>query len=250
MLTAPLAEIFSSLAGEGPHVGRRHIFLRLAGCPYSCDYCDTYTYTDPEAPARIEREPGSGDFSTLPTPLETGEVLREIEDLEERAPGHAHLALTGGEPLLYPEFLQELLPAVRELGLAVYLETAGIHHEALPPLLPNLDVVAADVKLPFHCGKAYWEESGKFLELCIGADVELLVKIIFGKKSPWEEVEHALRLVNEVAPEVEVTLQPIHSPGGRPDLTGEEMLRACIRASAIHSGIRLIPQVHRLISIK
>ncbi len=247
MSTAPLAEIFSSLAGEGPHVGRRHIFLRLAGCDLGCDYCDTYT--DPETPARIEREPGSGDFFSLPNPLETGEVLREIKGLEERAPGHVHLALTGGEPLLYPEFLLELLPLVRKLGLAVYLETAGIHHEALPPLLPDLDVVAADVKLPFHCGRAYWEESGKFLEICQKADVELVVKIIFGKKTPWAEVERALRLANEVAPEVEVTLQPIHGPDGRPELSGEELLRACIRASALHSRIRLIPQVHRLLSL-
>ena len=133
--------------------------------------------------------------------------------------------------------------------MAIYLETAGVHHEALPPLLPHLDVVAADVKLPFHCGKTYWEESGRFLELCNGADVELLVKIIFGKKTPWEEVERALRLVNEVAPEVEVTLQPIHGPDGRPELSGLELLRACIRASAIHYRVRLIPQVHRLIGV-
>jgi len=243
---APVAEIFSSLAGEGPHVGRRQIFLRLAGCGVGCDYCDTPT--DPAAPAQIER--ATGEVVRPANPLTVGAVLAEIRGLEERAPGHAHLAVTGGEPLLYAKFLRELLPLVREMGLPVYLETAGVHPDALPPLLPFLDVVAADIKLPAHCGRAYWDESEKFLEICAGADVELLVKIVFGKKTPWDEVERALKLVNKVAPKVEVTLQPIHGANGRPELTGAEMLRAHVRASAVHPNLRVLPQVHRLLGIK
>ncbi len=246
MTGAPVAEIFSSLAGEGPHVGRRHIFLRLAGCGIGCDYCDTPT--DPQAPAEIERAPG--EVVRLPNPLAVEDTLREIRGLEERAPGHAHIAVTGGEPLLYAEFLRELLPLVREMGPPVYLETAGVHPDALPPLLPFLDVVAADIKLPAHCGRAYWDESEKFLKICAGADVELLVKIVFGKKTPWGEVERALRLVNGIVPEVEVTLQPIHGADGRPELTGAEMLRAHERASAVHPHLRVLPQMHRLIGIK
>lgn len=246
MTGAPVAEIFSSLAGEGPHVGRRQIFLRLAGCGVGCDYCDTPT--DSEAPAQIEREPG--EVVRLANPLTVGVVLAEIRGLEERAPGHAHLTVTGGEPLLYGKFLRELLPLVRELGPPIYLETAGVHPEALPPLLPLLDVVAADIKLPAHCGRPYWDESEKFLKICAGAGVELLVKIVFGKRTPWNEVERALRLVHDVVPEVEVTLQPIHGPDGRPELTGDQMLRAHVRASAIHPHLRVLPQVHRLLGIK
>jgi len=245
-MTAPVAEIFSSLAGEGPHVGRRQIFLRLAGCPVGCDYCDTPT--DPQAPAEIERRPG--EVVRLANPLTVEAVLTEIRGLEDRAPGHAHLALTGGEPLLYGKFLRELLPLVRETGLPIYLETAGVLPDALPPLLPFFDVVAADIKLPHHCGRAYWDESRRFLAICAGAGVELLVKVIFGLKTPWDEVERALRLVNGVAPEVEVTLQPIHGADGRPELAGEEMLRAHIRASALHRNLRVLPQVHRLVGIK
>jgi 7-carboxy-7-deazaguanine synthase len=243
--SAPVAEIFSSLAGEGPHVGRRHLFLRLAGCGVGCDYCDAPT--DPEGPARIERV---GELVRLANPLTVEDVLAEVWGLEEGAPGHAHLAVTGGEPLLYAEFLAELLPRVRGMGPGVYLETAGVHPEVLPPLLPLLDVVAADVKLPHHCGRAYWEESGKFLTLCAGAGVELLVKIVFGKGTPWGEVEEALRLVNGVAPEVEVTLQPIHRPDGRPELGGEELLRAHVEASKIHRNLRALPQMHKLLDLK
>ncbi len=36
-----LSEIFVSFQGEGLHVGRRHLFLRLSGCHLRCRYCDT-----------------------------------------------------------------------------------------------------------------------------------------------------------------------------------------------------------------
>ena len=45
-----VVEIFSGIQGEGIHVGRRQIFLRLAGCNLRCDYCD-----QPEA-RRIPRQ--------------------------------------------------------------------------------------------------------------------------------------------------------------------------------------------------
>ena len=34
-------EIFTSIEGEGILYGTKTLFVRLAGCPYSCFYCDT-----------------------------------------------------------------------------------------------------------------------------------------------------------------------------------------------------------------
>ena len=36
-----LSEIFSSIQGEGPYVGERHLFVRFSGCHRKCVFCDT-----------------------------------------------------------------------------------------------------------------------------------------------------------------------------------------------------------------
>ena len=36
-----LFEIFTSLEGEGVLFGTKTLFVRLAGCPFTCFYCDT-----------------------------------------------------------------------------------------------------------------------------------------------------------------------------------------------------------------
>jgi len=40
-LKTRLFEIFTSIEGEGILYGTKTLFVRFAGCPYSCFYCDT-----------------------------------------------------------------------------------------------------------------------------------------------------------------------------------------------------------------
>ncbi|HXQ24039.1 MAG TPA: hypothetical protein VN812_20325, partial [Candidatus Acidoferrales bacterium] len=65
-----LSEIFASFQGEGAHVGRRHLFVRLAGCNMRCRYCDTpdslertagYTIYDGGTPPALRSNPVSTD---------------------------------------------------------------------------------------------------------------------------------------------------------------------------------------------
>ena len=40
-LKTRIFEIFTSVEGEGILYGTKTLFVRLAGCPYACFYCDT-----------------------------------------------------------------------------------------------------------------------------------------------------------------------------------------------------------------
>src|SRR3990167_6666766 len=109
--TAAVSEIFSSLQGEGTHLGERHLFLRFEACNIHCEYCDELG------------KPGSDfDLNTV--------VEKLIEADREFGP-HAYISLTGGEPLLYVSFLKELMPRLKEHGFKLYLETNGILWKAL-----------------------------------------------------------------------------------------------------------------------
>jgi organic radical activating enzyme len=94
-------EIFYSIQGEGPFSGRPAVFIRLAGCNLSCDFCDT-THED----YRIRT---------------TATLLEEASKISNG--GVSLLVITGGEPLL-----QDITPLVRAFykdGWEIQIESNG-----------------------------------------------------------------------------------------------------------------------------
>jgi len=101
--TLRVFEIFRSLQGESSLAGRPCVFVRLAGCPLDCAWCDT-----PEA----KPENSGKELS-----------LDDIVATVERS-GMGLVEVTGGEPLIQkntPELCRLLLDA----GYDVMVETNG-----------------------------------------------------------------------------------------------------------------------------
>jgi 7-carboxy-7-deazaguanine synthase len=102
------AEIFYSLQGEGPHLGRPSVFLRLSRCNLYCSWCDTpYTWnwegTDFSHRTGTKFDPEEEQQSLLPA---------QICELIMAYPGRA-LVVSGGEPLLQQDALLPLLHELR-----------------------------------------------------------------------------------------------------------------------------------------
>ncbi len=103
-------EIFYSLQGEGFLAGVPGIFIRLAGCPLSCKYCDTV----------YARNYDDGDE------LAGEQIIERVRIYPSR-----HAIITGGEPLVNADLserqgLRELLTLLRNEGKHITIETAGI----------------------------------------------------------------------------------------------------------------------------
>ncbi len=86
-------EVFYSLQGEGVSQGSPSVFVRLAGCNLACKWCDTaYSWNQ-----------GRGGET---------EVSAVVELIEKAAPHPCRLVVTGGEPLLQQDELEQLLSAI------------------------------------------------------------------------------------------------------------------------------------------
>lgn len=135
-MEAPITEIFCSVQGEGPYVGNLQVFLRFAGCNLNCPYCDTDVQAA-EA-CRYEEDPGSGIFQYIRNPLnpdQVGELVDPFMNVHS-------LSLTGGEPLLYADFIMEL-----DVGLPLYLESNMTLPDMARKVKDHVSFVSGDVKL-------------------------------------------------------------------------------------------------------
>lgn len=98
-----IAEIFTSIQGEGIWLGTPSTFVRVSGCNLRCSWCDTkYASWDPEGPV-----------------MEVEEIVARVQ-----AAGVRHVVLTGGEPMLF-EPVAELTHQLHSTGHRITIETAG-----------------------------------------------------------------------------------------------------------------------------
>ncbi len=103
-------EIFHSIQGEGPNTGKPALFLRMALCNLTCEWCDTkYTW----------------DWRNYDYDKEVKEM--SMKQVEEQLLKHdaRHLVLTGGEPILQQKELLPLLSSLKRKGFYIEVETNG-----------------------------------------------------------------------------------------------------------------------------
>ncbi|MDR2556441.1 MAG: 7-carboxy-7-deazaguanine synthase QueE [Bacteroidales bacterium] len=118
----PIVETFYSLQGEGAYAGTAAFFIRIAGCPVQCEFCDekrswntashaikTAEQIAAEAEVKIEAE--------IKTEIKT-EAKTNAKVKQKTA------IITGGEPTIHN--LAPLTAALKAKNIRTHLETAGI----------------------------------------------------------------------------------------------------------------------------
>lgn len=238
-----LSELFVSFQGEGLHAGRRQLFVRLSGCHLRCRYCDTPGSLQRTASCRVHASP----ITEVPNPLTARDTLAHAMSVLESAGAVDGLAITGGEPLLQAEFLAELLADARWPRPRM-LETSGTQPDKLASVLPVVDVVSMDIKLPSNTGEPpFWEAHAQFLA---AAREKAYVKVLIDADSSMDDVGAAARLVGAHAPAAAVFLQPITNPVGGIDLDGDRLSEIFTTFRRYLADVRVLPQTHKLLGIQ
>ncbi|MDA8213246.1 MAG: 7-carboxy-7-deazaguanine synthase QueE [Clostridia bacterium] len=243
-------EMMSSIQGEGLVVGERQVFIRLAGCNLRCAYCDTPGSFDYQEPCRVEVVPGRGEFDLYPNPVAVNTLVELVKTFRPQL--HHSVSLTGGEPLLFTDFISELAPLLRELGLKIYLETNGTLPEALDRVGNLVDIISMDIKLPSTTGYFdKWNDHHRFLLTAEKFTVDKYVKIVVAQSSTPDELRQASQLVASVNPGIPVVLQPvtpprdksIHPPGAEQLLGFHQLCREFLQQ------VRVLPQTHKMLGV-
>ena len=99
-----VSEIFYSLQGEGFLAGTPSMFIRLAGCPLRCRWCDTKYAWDETAGQHYSIE----------------KIAQTVEQARSK-----FVVITGGEPMIHSD-LPQLVQKLKASKKHITIETAGI----------------------------------------------------------------------------------------------------------------------------
>jgi 7-carboxy-7-deazaguanine synthase len=247
---ASVEEIFSSIQGEGPWIGQRHIFVRFIGCDMRCRYCDTPAAVQgPNVQAknsfcRAQRSPDSFEFDHVPGPLSTRQLTELCSRLVIPGPARPVISLTGGEPLLHHDFLAAWLPEVRN-RFHIYLETNGLRHQAMEGLRDMVDVVSMDFKLPSATGqRPFWDEHMRFLAAAKGRS--LFVKAVVTAETLLHDILTSAKIIAGHDASLAFILQPASGPLA-PDTA--KLMEFQNAALGIIGDVRVIPQAHKILQV-
>jgi 7-carboxy-7-deazaguanine synthase len=252
---ANLVEIFSSVQGEGIHVGASTVFVRFGKCDLRCRWCDSPVTWQPARLCRLEIARGTGRFRTLPNPVRLEDAVAAADALEVSS--HRFASLTGGEPLLQPRAVGVLARALRARGPRILLETHGIATAGLEEVIESVDVVSMDWKLasdvrraadPRHGAVASFDEAhAAFLRIARRAP-EVVVKVVVSTRTDVAELDEVCRRIEKIDPRTPLVLQPVTPFGAvREAVEPERLLALAARAERLLADVRVIPQTHKQI---
>jgi len=229
---APIVEIFSSFQGEGLWIGKRQIFVRFAGCNLSCNYCDTSN----------SQNSGSGTLKSV------DEVFKKIEEL--KTPDLHSISFTGGEPLLYADFINEL---VIKTDIKIMIETNGTLADSLSKI-KRLNCVSLDIKLPEHFN-GDWDDNifiNEILSLksLIGNREKFYCKIVVSPSTSLDTLKKVGMRIHEEFPnnKIPIVIQP-----KSPIKQWKNKSNLFFKFSEVlgqYFNVSIIPQTHKILNIE
>ena len=153
-LNVSINEIFHSIQGEAKNSGKPTVFIRTAGCPFRCTYCDTeYAFTEGKQ-------------------IKISEIISKVKSYDSN-----YVTVTGGEPLAQTN-IKVLLTTLLENLFKVSLETSGLVDICDVP--QGVEIVM-DIKTP--SSKENHKNIKSNLSLIKNNDV---LKFVIGNKSDYE----------------------------------------------------------------
>jgi len=228
-------EIFTSIEGEGIYLGTKTLFIRFAGCPLRCFWCDT-PY------ALLIKDGKEYDISS---------AINLIDGKLEK--NTFKINLTGGEPLLQYKALYEIAKYLKSKELLTYLESSCYDSNRFMYVLPFIDICKVEFKLSDANATDNYErlimEEIRCLELSIHNNKDVYIKIVVSNVTNLEDIKI---LIDKIFKKVDknkihgFVIQPAY--GYEPAL--EQLLNVYDIIYEYYKNVRIIPQIQKVMKVR
>ena len=188
-------EIFGpTIQGEGPNVGMKCIFVRVAGCDFKCSWCDSaYAWNiDEKTKAYTSKEL-----------IET--LLQKCEETKTTS-----VIITGGNPCLYD--FSWVIEKLHENYITIDIETQG---SKLPNWLYDIDQLVISPKGPSSKQPDVYNNIETFLknESKMHSDYKVAIKIPIFNIEDMEFAQKYYELVEKIKLEFTIDIRMYLSVG-------------------------------------
>ncbi|TXC91511.1 7-carboxy-7-deazaguanine synthase QueE [Metabacillus litoralis] len=146
MKKIPVLEVFGpTIQGEGMVIGQKTMFVRTAGCDYSCSWCDSAFTWDGSAKDDIRQ-------------LTADDIWSELIQLG--GDRFSHVTISGGNPALLTN-LFELVSLLKQNGKKIAIETQGSKYQEW---LNDIDDLTISPKPPSSGMKTDFDKLDEIIE--------------------------------------------------------------------------------------
>lgn len=225
----PVMEIFGpTIQGEGMVMGQKTMFVRTAGCDYSCSWCDS-KFTWDGTGTSISKHPE--------------DIIEEL--IQTGGKAFSHVTISGGNPALH-KGIAELVDLCHQQGWKVAVETqASIWQD----WLAEIDDITLSPKPPSSGMSTDFAKLDFFIDKLQNANVSL--KVVVFDRNDFAYAEN----LHQRYPAVPFFLQTGNEDTATTDDTQlvadllqryEQLIDYHVRSSVMND-VKVLPQLHTLV---
>ncbi|MBE9097029.1 MULTISPECIES: 7-carboxy-7-deazaguanine synthase QueE [unclassified Tychonema] len=180
----PIHETFQcTVQGEGYWTGTLVDFIRLAGCPVGCPWCDTGY--------------ANGGKGLPSVPQSIAQLLAQLQS--------PRVVITGGEPFIHQN-LPELVAALLQADKQVSIETSGAYWQDVSPLAWITLSPKEHVNPKYPVQEHFWKKANEIkLVVSTGEEVDFYKKYFVENMNvpvflqpEWESRDRAIPIILEL----------------------------------------------------
>ena len=232
-----LFEIFTSVEGEGILYGTKTLFVRLAGCPFTCFYCDTKESL----------------------PLDSGKeysIDEACQLIDSNLKKQTYkVNFTGGDPLIQHQAVALLAKHIQEKKILTYLESACFDIDRFNHVLPFIDIVKIEFKTEDSdfVDSEYYEKlighTMNCLESSVKAKKTTFIKIVVSSKTKINEFEELTNQIFKIISKENLDGFIIQPTYGVAEPSLELLLDLYDVVYPHYIDVKVVPQLHKFIDI-